>query len=415
MQVCPGPRPADGAFKKMRRSTTLSLLVLAHAAWGQTASFHEDKLYGRRAFVLENARMRVATLPGGGFIGEIRLKSDDPKKSVNPLRIPHYQTIDPFQYDLARDGAAYGTDIQRRLMSGYMGQFLCFPHYGPSSQAEFRYDLGQHGEALAVEWKRDGVDTRSDGVTLRYSADLPKTQYRVERAITLATDETVGYVEESVENLVPYDRPINWVQHITFGPPFLVPGKNIVDASVAKVGVRPGQQVEERPWPVGSGPDGRPVDFRLFPETPKSGRYTVWLLDRSKPKVYFTMFNPDFPVLIGYIFSSAENPWVGDWQENQRATGVPWAGKVTARGIDVGTSPYAEGLRKSVEMGKLFGVPTYRWIEARQRLQQSYAFFLAEIPTGFKGVADLRVEPGRIVIVERETGKTFSVKSAKSW
>ena len=80
----------------MRIATGLCLLIAALALYSQTASFHEDTLHGRRAFVLENDRMRVSTLPGGGFIGEIRFKSPDPKKNVNPMRVPHYQTIDPY-------------------------------------------------------------------------------------------------------------------------------------------------------------------------------------------------------------------------------------------------------------------------------------------------------------------------------
>ena len=84
------------------------LFSLAAPLLGQTL-FHEDRLHGRRAFVLENDRMRLSTLPGGGFIGEVRFKSDDPRKSVNPMRVPHYQTIDPYTYDIARDGDLYGT------------------------------------------------------------------------------------------------------------------------------------------------------------------------------------------------------------------------------------------------------------------------------------------------------------------
>ena len=119
----------------MRTLRGLFLFGLSVALCGQTASFHEDKLHGRRAFVLENDRMRVSTLPGGGFIGEVRFKSSDPKKSINPMRVPHYPTIDPYTYDLARDGDIYGTGIQRRLMSGYMGYFLCFPQFAASSPA----------------------------------------------------------------------------------------------------------------------------------------------------------------------------------------------------------------------------------------------------------------------------------------
>jgi hypothetical protein len=143
-----------------------------------------------------------------------------------------------------------------------------------------------------------------------------------------------------------------------------------------------------------------------------SGSTGTWLLDRSRPKVYFTMYNSDYPVLIGYVFSSVSNPWVLDWQENQRAKQVPWEGKVIARGICIGDSPI-EGIRNAVRRESAFGVPVYSWIQARQHRTQTYAFFLAEIPLGFKGVADLRTEDGRIIIVERETGTTIAVKSAR--
>ncbi len=383
------------------------MLGLVMGLSGQTASFHEDTFHGRRAFVLENDRMRVSTLPGGGFIGEIRFKSADPKMSVNPMRVPHYQTIDPYTYDVAKHGSIYGTDMQRRLMSGYMGQFLCFPHFGASSRAELANDYGQHGEALAVEWKQQKVETRKDGVTLWYAADLPKTQYRVERAITLPSDETVGYVEESVENLTLFDRPMQWVQHITFGPPFLELNKTYVDASVAKAVVRSNQEYAEASWPEMKDSTGKAVDLRVF-----SGSTGTWLLDRSRPKVYFTIYNSDYPVLLGYIFPSAQNPWILDWQENQRAKQIPWDGKVIARAICIGDSP-AQGLRGAIERGSILGVPIYSWIQARQRRTETYVFFLAEIPLGYKGVADVRTEEGRIVIVERETGKTISIKSAR--
>jgi hypothetical protein len=405
----------------MRLATGLCLLMASLALYSQTATFHEDTLHGRRAFVLENDRMRVSTLPGGGFIGEIRFKSPDPKKNVNPMRVPHYQTIDPYAYEIEKHGALYGTGMQRRLMSGYMGHFLCFPSFGASSPSEFALDYGQHGEALAVEWKQDKLETRKDGVTLVYSANLPKTQFRVERTITLPADETVGYVEESVENMTMFSRPVQWVQHITFGPPFVALNKTFVDASVAKTLVM--GRDEERPgatqpaitastWPESKDAQGRTVDQRVF-----SGRGGIWLLDKSKPKVWFTIYNADYNVLLGYIFPSAQNLWVLDWQENMRVTEKPWDGKVVARGICIGDSPFdgSGGLQGAVKTGSALDTPIFDWVQARERRSETYAFFLAEVPLGYKGVADLRIGDGKITITERETGKTISVKSARTF
>lgn len=387
------------------------LLGLAAALPGQSASFHEGQLHGRRAFILENGRMRLGTLPGGGFIGEVRFLSDDPKKSVNPMRVPHYQTIDPYAYDVAKNGDLYGTGIQRRLMSGYMGHYLCFPQFGASSAAEFRQDYGQHGEALAVEWKLENVDNRNDGVTLRYGADLTKTKYRVERSITLPSDETVAYVEESVENLEQYDRPMQWTQHITFGPPFLELGKTFADGPVIKaVGRRAVAATgADDVWPQVKDSAGQAPAWRAF-----TGLANTWVMDASKPKVWVTMYNAEYRVLIGYIFESKPNQWVFDWQENQHVMEKPWNGKVIARALCIGNSVVG-GVRNAVEQGSMFGVPTYGWIEARERRTQKYAVFLAEIPLGFKGVASVLTENGQIVVEERQTGKKTVIKSGRMW
>jgi hypothetical protein len=228
--------------------------------------------------------------------------------------------------------------------------------------------------------------------------------------MTLPADETVAYVEESVENLTIFDRPVQWVQHVTFGPPFLELNKTVVDASVEKSLVRRGRESAEGAWPETKNAQGQTVDLRAF-----SGTTGTWLMDRSKPKVWFAAYNPDYPVLVGYIFQSEFNPWVLDWQENMRVKQIPWEGKVTARAVCIGDSPFAMGLRDAVNRGSALGVPVFSWIAARERRTQRYAFFLAEIPLGFKGVADLRTEEGRIVVVERETGKTIPIKSARKW
>ncbi|MCP5114860.1 MAG: hypothetical protein GY953_28860, partial [bacterium] len=155
---------------------------------------------------------------------------------------------------------------------------------------------------------------------------------------------------------------------------------------------------------------GRIEDERGFDADLHSGSYRAWLLDRSRPLGWCTMYHTGYRVLIGYLFSSADSPWIGDWQENRRNTQAPWDGKAIARGLEIGTTPFG-GMRRSVEEGELFSVPTYRWIGAGERLMQSYAIFLAEIPEGYRGVVDIRAEIGRIVIEERETGKTLAVKT----
>ena len=138
-----------------------------------------------------------------------------------------------------------------------------------------------------MEWKREKVDTAKDGVVLVYGADLPKTQYRVQRTITLPANQTVGYIDESVENLAMFDRPVQWVQHITFGPPFLELNKTFVDASVSKTLVRAGRggrgaggqasaapAMAEGAWPEARMPRARLSTSASFPDAAASGFWT---------------------------------------------------------------------------------------------------------------------------------------------
>ncbi len=351
------------------------------------ASMRSETFQGREAYVLENGKIRVSLIRGGGHIGEIRFLSDDPRKAINPMYIP--------------------------LKAGYMGQLLCFPWFGPPSPDEARQGLRFHGEAGGVEWKQSQppkVDDRS--VTFSYSADLEKTQFRVERTVTLLTGESVVYVEEWIENLAAFDRPFNRNQHPTFGAPFVAPGKNVLDLSGTKGFIDPRRAAadtlpagREFQWPNAVKPDGSSVSLREFQQAPKSTTLYSVLLDQSRPVSNFTMYNTDYPLLVGYLFPTADNPWIVDWQNNQ-------PGGAIARGIEFGTSPVDEGLRKSIERGATFGVRGYGWIGARQRLKTTFTIFLAEIPAGFAGVQEVLQEPGKIVLTERGSGRQIAVTSA---
>jgi hypothetical protein len=385
-------------------------------------NFRTEMFHGRSAYVLENGTIRISALRGGGHIAEVRFKSDDPHKSVNPMRVPHYQTIEPYAYDPSRHDALYGADSHRWLSAGYMGHFVCFPAFGPpSSPEEVKNGLGNHGEAPIVEWKQIGEpESDRSAMRFRYGADLPKTQYRIERTLTLPADESVLYVEEWVENLVPYDRPVNWVQHATFGPPFTAPGKSFLDLSgtkgqvaggaAATSSLKPGAALE---WPDGSGPDGAKISLRPFQPKPNAGTYFAVLMDQKRPVNFFSMYNSDYSVLIGYLFRTADSPWIGDFQENLRMQHKPWDGKTITRGIEFGTTPFAEGLRRSVERGSMFGVPTYRWIGGRERLKSVFAVFLAEIPKDFAGVDDVVLEGNSIRIRERGTQREITLKASR--
>jgi hypothetical protein len=82
---------------------------------------------------------------------------------------------------------------------------------------------------------------------------------------------------------------------------------------------------------------------------------------------------------------------------------------VVARGIEFGTTPFDEGLRRSIERGRWLGATAYRWIDAQQRLTTRYLIFLADIPRGFPGVADLQLQNGAIVLQPADTRPAITI------
>jgi hypothetical protein len=353
------------------------LFAVPAPAMAQTATVRaEANINGRPGWVLENGVIRVGLLSGGGHIADVRLVSRDSAASFSPMFIP------------AGDG--------------YVGHLVCFPYYGPASAEERAQGLRGHGEAGSVEWRQTQAPrVDAQGLTFYYGADLPKTQYRIERAVTLVTGESTVRVEEWIENLAPYDRPYNHNQHATFGAPFVTPGRTMLDMSGTRGMTDPqrtagGKWMEGQlfQWPEAPGRNGIDVSLRDFHAIPGGQVYTPVLTDRAKPLSWFTIYSADYPLLVGYVFPADDHPWIVDWQNLPRAD-TP-AG--TARGIEFGTSPFDEGLRKSVERGQLMGVPTYRFIGARQRVSTTFTIFLREIPIGFAGVRDVRIESGKVVV-----------------
>ena len=358
---------------------------------------HDDREFqGRRAWVVENGRLEVTLLRGGGHIAAIRLLTGDLPTgnlgtSISPLYVP-------------------ATD------RGYVGHLVCFPSFGPPSPDERQAGLTGHGEAQTVEWREMAPPTvSSDGVTFSYGAELPKTQYRIARTITLRTGEAVIDVAETIENLVDYDRPYNWNQHATFGAPFVTPGRLFLDMS-AGAGVTDrertanGQWIGDREivWPSASRADGATISLREFHASPggQAGGQVYTAFRASGETAWFTLFNPDQRLLVGYVFAAADHPWIIDWQNRPRADSP--AG--TARGIEFGTSPFDEGLRRSVERGQLLGTPSYRWIGGRGRASTRYTIFLTEVASTFAGVEAVDVSPGGLGLRERGTGRSVTIE-----
>jgi hypothetical protein len=305
----------------------------------------ETRYHGRRATSIENEWVRVTVLHEGGHIAEIL----DKQSGVNPLWTPPWDSIEPSTYDLLKH-PEYGADAESKLLSGIMGHNLCMDIFGGPSAEEAAAGLTVHGEASVALY-----EVAATGSALRERARLPQAQLRVERSIEL--DGRTVNVVEIVENESATDRPIAWTEHVTLGPPFLEKGATEFRAPVTQSLV-----LEE-----GNGALERYTDVAV------SGGFTTHLLDPARETAFFVAWSPRSQVAFGYVWRRADFPWLGVWEENHGRTSAPWNGRTLTRGMEFGASPVAETRRQMIERGSLFGVPAFRWIPARTRVEVRYS------------------------------------------
>ena len=328
---------------------------------------------------METPDLRVTALVEGGHIAEIA----DKASGVNPLWTPPWPSIDPSTYDRAKH-PGYGADSESKLLAGIMGHNLCLDLFGGPSDAEAAAGLTVHGEGSVASYE---VASQDGAITER--AMLPMAQLRFERRVRVRAGSRLVRISETVENLSGCDRPIAWTQHVTLGPPFLANGSTEFRAPATRSKVFEedfGQGKgylkigAEFDWPNAPKISGGFADLRVYNNAPVSSAFTTHLLDPHREHAWFVAFSPQSKLLFGYVWKRSDFPWLGIWEENHARESPPWNGRTLTRGMEFGASPMPETRRAMIERRSMFGVPAYRWIEAKRTLTVEYGAFL--MPAG---------------------------------
>jgi hypothetical protein len=327
---------------------------------------------GRRAATVENDRVRVTVLESGGHIAEVF----DKQAGVNPLWTPDWPSIDPAAYDRARH-PEYGGGLDAPLLAGIMGHNLCLDIFGGPTPEEAAAGMPVHGEASTARFE---LERSNQAIVMR--AALPLAGLDVERQLELVDISSGGAVRvrESVHNLSGTDRPIGWTEHVTLGPPFLQRGSTEFRSSASRSKVFDGtfgpadylKSGAEFDWPAAPTADGKTSDLRVSFDAPASSAYTAHLMDPRSEHAFFVAYAPASRLAFGYVWRTADFPWMGIWEENHSRTQPPWNGSTLTRGMEFGVSPFPESRREMIERGRLFGAPTFRWIPAVTRVSVEY-------------------------------------------
>ena len=322
---------------------------------------------GRRAIRLENDIVRVTVMVEGGHVAEILHRPT----GVNPLWTPRWPSIEPSTYSPTKH-REYGEGPEAKLLAGIMGHNLCLDLFGGPSGEEAAAGMTVHGESSVVQY--EVVNEGASTATLR--ARMPIAALAFARRLSLDNDRV--RFEETVENLSGLDRPIAWTQHVTLGAPFLDHGKTRFELTATKSRTYEADfgdlyaNAVDFDWPHAPLREGGAIDLRLYPDRAESAGFTTHLMDPTREHVWFAAYSPASRVHFGYRWRRADFPWCGIWEENRSRKGPPWGGQTVARGFEFGVSPMPETRRQMIDRGKLFGVPSYRWLAAKASISVKY-------------------------------------------
>jgi len=386
-------------LNRVRKFRFVPVLAFVAVAWSQ-GLLQNQTFEGYPAVVLSNSKLELTIMTKGSTLASVILADDSEK--LNPLWNP---------MRMARE---LGRPVK---FDGGAGLFVCVDGFGPVSPAERAAGLPGHGEAhtetFAVHSERQGSST---SVTL--AAKLPIVQEAFTRTFRVIDGENVVYVDSELENLMGFDRPVNWAEHATIGSPFLEPGVTVVDVSGSRSQTRPYSRanfgdIERRltsgqdfTWPMAPGLDGKLIDLRRTPEHPHFLDHAVTLLDPNRELEWVTAINPKKQLMIGYVFKRADYPWLQYWGD------YPPTQKM-ARGMEFATQPYDVPRREAISTGKMFDTPTYRWLPAKSKIRTRFLLFYVGVPEGFNKVDDVTMKNGQIVITDRSAKKQVTLAAAE--
>ncbi len=350
---------------------------------------------GSPAITISNDRLALTILKQGSTFASLVLAADSEK--LNPLWNPVRMAR-----ELGRTAPATGS----------LGHFVCVDGFGPVSPEERAAGMPGHGEAHVRTFEyRFNRSEHAAEVTL--TAVLPIVQEVFTRTVRIVDGESVIYVESQLENLMGFDRPVNWAEHATIGSPFLEAGVTLVDLSGTRSRTRPypqpiapsAAQTDRRlapdkdfTWPAAPGLDGKPVDLRGTPEAPHFLDHATTVMDPAREMAWVTALNPKRRLMLGYLFRRADYPWLQTWGN------YPPTQKMS-RGLEFSTQPFDVPRREAVGTSIMLDTPTYRWLPAKGKIETRFLMFYAPVPEGFTKVDDVRLENRQIVIEDRAAGK----------
>jgi hypothetical protein len=307
---------------------------------------------------------------------------------ANPLWTPPWRTTTAALRKVAAlDDALFSRRpedaLESELLACIGGHSLCCDVFGKHSAGEVsRAGLSFHGEAGLSEFVvtsvgsggEDGGSTDgSTSSTVTLTADLRESMLRVSRTFTLCPrGSPVVKVTETITNLAGFQRAMGRSQHVSLD---MTQRARRFNTNARRGLTWPEDNGAASLWAVGAEfdvkegvprKDGGRDDWFRFPrkDAPRQSDLCTLHVPGADRYGWFTCATDDD--VLCYLWERETFPWLMTWEEHCARDQPPWGGRTSVRGLEFGSYALALGRQKNVEMGTLFGTPTFEWLDAHE-------------------------------------------------
>jgi hypothetical protein len=357
---------------------------------------HDHLTNGRKVIWVGSQELRIALAMGGGHIAALRF--DDIDETSNPYWQPPWPSLEPSAVTREMVNEHYGGPPEGRLLASIMGHSIALDRYGPPSTEEAADGAVTHG-GMAVQswtWHEPGENV------LVGECDDSLAQLRFSRRVKVIGRCAV--IEEKIQNLCSWERPMCWQQHVSFGTPFCEDGfwaSSNCDRGTthpqsfgAGASLLPNTETE---WPLAPRKDGQFCDYsEPLSENAQANDFSGFRVRISDQLGNFVAGNKRLRFALFYLWPRRFFPWLGIWDERHARAEKPWCKKVSVRAFEFGVSPYPDTRCNLLGQPRLFDLPTYLVLPAGQSLWVRY---LMGVFPGITERGDLSVSGGTAMLV----------------
>jgi hypothetical protein len=288
---------------------------------------------GMRTLILENRLIRIVyLLDKGSDIIELKYKPLDldlmwhaPPGYVNPK-----EYVQPIATSVSSFNDLYGGGWQDAV-----------PVIGNGPQEHRGAKYGTHGESPVMHWECTIEQEEGNTVSAIMSVEGIRYPFKLEKRVKINTDEAKLSIEEKLSNKSPQTLEFFWLQHPSFGEPFLRPGNSI--------NLPPGSLVnnleEMNPygriaggkslWPIAKSRDGSEINLSEIPSRELVAEETAFI---NVKEGWYTLTNHELDLIFKLEWDVSIFQWVWFWQ-NYNLPDYPYYGSAWNIAIEPATSP----------------------------------------------------------------------------